>query len=122
MNTTQLAFEDLTPIIGFGPGPATRPITRTLRELQYARVLCSQSSGPALPTGCRWPKDVSRRPNSDELGPAAEVLLRVAVEHGLSDLHVGDEPSEHVVTVEPSRSYFDVVAVGASLWVSVGAE
>jgi hypothetical protein len=53
---------------------------------------------------------VSRRPNPDELDAAAELLLRIAGEHGLSDLHIGDEPGELVVAVEPSRTYFDVVA------------
>jgi hypothetical protein len=53
---------------------------------------------------------VNRRPSSDELDAAAQLLLHLAAEKGLSNLHIGDDPGELVVTVEPSRTYFDIVA------------
>jgi hypothetical protein len=53
---------------------------------------------------------MSRRPSADELEAAVGLLLRVAAEHGLSDLHIGDEPGELVARVHPSRTYFDIVA------------
>jgi hypothetical protein len=53
---------------------------------------------------------VNRRPSSDELEAAAQLLLRLAAERGLSDLYLGDDPGELVVTVEPNRTYFDIVA------------
>jgi hypothetical protein len=53
---------------------------------------------------------VKRRPTSEELEAAAQLLLRLAAQKGLSNLHMGDDRGELVVTVEPSRTYFDIVA------------
>lgn len=53
---------------------------------------------------------MSRRPNVEELGAAADLLWRLAAEHGLSDLHVAQDPGELVVAVAADRTYFDIAA------------
>lgn len=53
---------------------------------------------------------MSRRPDREELESAAELLWRLAAEHGLSGLHLGEGPGELVAAVAADRTYFDVVA------------
>lgn len=51
-----------------------------------------------------------RRPEGEELDLAADLLGRLADEHGLSRLRHGSEPGELVADVGAERTYFDVVA------------
>ena len=51
-----------------------------------------------------------RRPARKELETAAELLWRLATTHGLSELHLGENPGELVATVADDRTYFDIVA------------
>ena len=51
-----------------------------------------------------------RRPEPEELDLAADLLWRLAGEHGLASLQVGSEPGELVADVGSDRTYFDVVA------------
>lgn len=53
---------------------------------------------------------VIRRPELEDLDVAADLLWRLADEHGLSGLRFGSEPGEVVVDVGSDRTYFDVVA------------
>jgi hypothetical protein len=53
---------------------------------------------------------VSRRPNVQELEAAAELLWRLAADHGMSNLHVAQDPGELVVAVGEGRTYFDIAA------------
>lgn len=50
-----------------------------------------------------------RRPEPEDLELAADLLWRLAAEHGLFGLRVGSEPGELVVDVGGDRTYFDVV-------------
>ncbi len=50
-----------------------------------------------------------RRPEPEELDLAADLLWRLADEHGLSGLRLGSEPGELVADVGVERTYFDVV-------------
>lgn len=50
------------------------------------------------------------RPRATQLDAAAELLARLALAHGLANLHHGDEFGEVVADVADGRSYFDVVA------------
>jgi hypothetical protein len=50
------------------------------------------------------------RPDRGQLDAAAELLSRLATEHGLSNLRHGDEFGEIVADVESDRTYFDIVA------------
>lgn len=49
-------------------------------------------------------------PDATQLDAAAELLHRLAAEHGLSNLRHGDEFGEIVAEVADGRSYFDVVS------------
>lgn len=49
------------------------------------------------------------RPDPTQLDTAAELLQRLAAEHGLSNLRHGDEFGEVIADVADGRSYFDVV-------------
>jgi hypothetical protein len=51
-----------------------------------------------------------RRPERRELEAASELLWRLAASHGLSDLHLGEDPGELVAAVGGDRTYFDIVA------------
>ncbi|MHB8294465.1 MAG: hypothetical protein ACYDH5_07515 [Acidimicrobiales bacterium] len=51
-----------------------------------------------------------RRPEPEELDLAADLLGRLADEHGLFSLRLGSEPGELVADVAVDRTYFDVVA------------
>lgn len=51
-----------------------------------------------------------RTPEPAELEAAAELLRRLAAEHGLSDLRLGAVPGQLVAAVAEDRTYFDVVA------------
>ncbi len=51
-----------------------------------------------------------RRPEPEELDLAADLLGRLADDHGLSGLRHGSEPGELVADVGVDRTYFDIVA------------
>ncbi len=51
-----------------------------------------------------------RRPEVEELDLAADLLGRLADEHGLSSLRHGSEAGELVADVGAERTYFDVIA------------
>lgn len=53
---------------------------------------------------------MSRRPSVEELEAAAELLWRLAADHGMSDLHVAEDPGELVVAIGADRTYFDIAA------------
>ncbi|TVR30307.1 MAG: hypothetical protein EA388_14520 [Nitriliruptor sp.] len=48
------------------------------------------------------------RPSRSELRAAASLLLKLAREHGLAELHYGQEPGTLVATLDEERTYFDV--------------
>lgn len=49
-----------------------------------------------------------RRPERKEMEAAAELLWRLATSHGMSDLHLGEDPGELVAAVADDRTYFDI--------------
>lgn len=49
------------------------------------------------------------RPSASELRAAASLLLKLAREHGLSELHYGEDPGTLVASLDRGRTYFDVV-------------
>ncbi len=53
---------------------------------------------------------MGRTPEERELEAAAELLWRLAAEHGLSDLRLGAGLGQLVAAVAEDRTYFDIVA------------
>ncbi|MGH9071628.1 MAG: hypothetical protein ACRDX8_10800 [Acidimicrobiales bacterium] len=53
---------------------------------------------------------MGRAPEPGVLEAAAELLWRLAAEHGLSDLRLGAVPGQLVAAVAEDRTYFDIVA------------
>jgi len=43
------------------------------------------------------------------LRQSAGLLAELASRHGITSLHLGDDAAEVVVTLEPDRTYFDLV-------------
>ncbi|MGH9064934.1 MAG: hypothetical protein ACRD0L_13360 [Acidimicrobiales bacterium] len=53
---------------------------------------------------------MGRAPKRGELEAAADLLWRLAAEHGLSDLRLGESPGQLVAAVAEDRTYFNIVA------------
>ena len=54
-------------------------------------------------------------PSASEFRAASSLLLKLAREHGLTDLRYGKDPGTLIASLEPGRTYFDVVRFERSI-------